>query len=134
MAASLTGVATLIAVLAPAPLPVAALLVGLEGVGLVASGVADVVVALRGARAAYAVPGAVLFVAFGLGLLAAAWGLRRRRRWARAPALVAQLLALPVGLSLVQSGRTPLGVVLLVAAGLALGLLVSPGLGRELDG
>jgi hypothetical protein len=120
-------------VLAPAPLRVAALLVALEGVVLVGSGVADALSALRGARVAYAVPGAVLFVVFGLGLVGAAWGLVRRRRWARAPAVVAQLLALPVGLSLARSGRTVLGVAVLVVAGVALGLVLSPAVGRELD-
>ncbi|MGE5763142.1 MAG: hypothetical protein ACM3ZF_04430 [Mycobacterium leprae] len=120
--------------LVPAPRRVAALLIGLEGAVLVGAGVADALSALRGARVEYAVPGAVLFVAFGLGLVAAAGGLLRRRRWARAPAVVAQLLALPVGFSLTQSGRTPVGVAVLVVAGLALGLVLSPAVGRELGG
>lgn len=43
----------------------------------------------------------VLFLFFGLGLLWVAWGMWRARRWSRAPAVLAQLIALVVGVPLV---------------------------------
>jgi hypothetical protein len=71
--------------------------------------------------AARAVMAALLTLVAGLGLLMVARGLRRARRWARAPALVTQLLALPVAWGLVQGGRWYVGVPLI---GWALGVLV----------
>jgi hypothetical protein len=68
-----------------------------------------------------AVMAALLTLLAGLGLLAVARGLHRRRRWARAPALVTQLIVLPVGVGLVQGGRWYVGVPLI---GWALGVLV----------
>lgn len=52
----------------------------------------------------------------GVGLLFVSRGLGRRRRWSRAPALVTQLLLLPVAWDLAHSERWYLGVLLLVAA------------------
>ena len=68
-----------------------------------------------------AVMAALLTLLAGLGLLAVARGLHRRRRWGRAPAQVTQLLALPVGAGLVDGGRWYVGVPLI---GWALGVLV----------
>src|SRR5262245_30498105 len=51
-----------------------------------------------------------------LGLLA--WGLSRRRTWARGPAVVLQFLALPIGYSMATSGLGWQGV-LLIVVGLA---------------
>lgn len=82
---------------------------------------------------------ATAWVAVALGMLAAAGlllvarGLARRRRWARSPALVTQLLLLPVGVSLLQSGRLALGGALLTVALAGVVLLLSPPAQRLLD-
>ena len=82
----------------------AALLVGAEGVALVLLGVGYGLAGVLGdpfdrtatlLEAAFAVLGGVL-------VLLVARGLARRRGWSRSPALVLQLLALPVGVGLVQ--------------------------------
>lgn len=46
----------------------------------------------------------LIFAVFGAGLLLVARGWWRIRRWARAPFLLVQLLALVVGVPLVQAG------------------------------
>lgn len=61
------------------------------------------------ALAAFTAIGGVAMVLVGIALL-------RRRRWARAPAVVTQVLALPVGVSLAQSGQVAIGVSVLVIA------------------
>lgn len=55
-------------------------------------------------------------MAGALGLLA--WALGRRHGWARGPAVVLQLLILPIGYSMMTSGMAWLGVPV-IAAGLA---------------
>jgi hypothetical protein len=73
--------------------------------------------------------GLALFGA-GLGLLAAAGlviagrALGRRRRPAYSPTLLAQLLAIPVGIGLIQGDKYVAAVCVLVPAVAALGLLV----------
>jgi fatty acid desaturase len=59
--------------------------------------------------------------AIGLGLVGR--GLYRRRRWARAPALVTNLLVLPVAFDLTRGGRWYVGVPLLLLAVVVLVLL-----------
>jgi hypothetical protein len=118
----------------PWPLVVVAALVGAEAALLAGSGAVELVGAVAG-EPADALDAAVLG---GLALLAAsalalvARGLFRRRRWGRAPALLTQLLALPVAWGAVES-RPLLGVPLLLAA-LATGvLLLSPTVGAALQ-
>ncbi len=53
-------------------------------------GIADV----SGARIGVGLGVGTLLIAYGFGLLFATWQLRRGRRWARAPILVAQLIQL----------------------------------------
>jgi hypothetical protein len=107
----------------PTPLVVLAALVAAQGVGLAGLAVFFVVelVVSTPLSVPRAVMAALLTLVAGLGLLAVARGLHRRRRWARAPALVTQLLALPVGAGLVQGGRWYVGVPLI---GWALGVLI----------
>lgn len=87
----------------------------LEGVGLVVLGVVYAVAGLLGEpedRLGSEL-GAVLAVVVGLALLLVARGLDRRRLWARSPAVVVQLFALPVGYSLAQAGVWVAAVVVL---------------------
>ena len=59
--------------------------------------------------------GGVTVLALAVMPLAAAYGLWRARRWSRGPALIIQLMALPVAWSMVQAGGA------VIAAGTALG-------------
>jgi hypothetical protein len=68
----------------------------------------------------------VLAAMGGAGLALCAWGLRRRRRWSRSPALVWQLLMIPVGWYQMQGGLRWLGVPLVAVSALAAILLVLP--------
>jgi hypothetical protein len=109
----------------PVTLLAAASLVALEALGLLAAavffvvelGVADADDRVRASVAAVL----TLLGAVGLGLVAR--GLYRRRRWARAPALVTNLLVLPVAFDLTRGGRWYVGVPLLLLAAAVLVLL-----------
>ena len=109
----------------PVTLLAAAALVALEAVGLLAAavffvvelGVADADDRVRASVAAVL----TLLGAVGLGLVAR--GLFRRRRWARAPALVTNLLVLPVAFDLTRGGRWYVGAPLLLLAAVVLVLL-----------
>ncbi|TNY38471.1 hypothetical protein [Thermomonospora catenispora] len=72
---------------------------------------------------AWAVTGMALLG--GFCMLAVARGLLKAERWSRAPAVLTQLFALPVGWSLLQSDQLVYGVPLLTAAVLALVLVLS---------
>lgn len=81
-------------------------------------------------------PSALLVTAFAVGGAIALWALgsalARRRAGARAPAIVLQLMLLPVGWYMIQGGLAWLGVVL-IALGLSVcALLVSPPATRAL--
>ena len=86
------------------PVACAALLVGLEGLALVLLGAVDGVAGAVGSpfdRTATLLE-AGLAVLLGAGVLLVARGLWRVQGWSRSPAIVVQLLALPVGIGLVQ--------------------------------
>ncbi|GAA5151040.1 hypothetical protein GCM10023321_17400 [Pseudonocardia eucalypti] len=68
-----------------------------------------------------------MFALCGAALLWVAVGLLRGLFWARTPAIVTQLLLLPVAYTLlVPSGQVPLGAATAVVVLAALGLLMSP--------
>lgn len=91
---------------------VAAVIAALEGVGLIGYALLDVVVALReglsGPSAVSNLPGFVLqvliFMILGAGMLAIARGWWLRSRSARSPFVLAQLLALVVGIPIIGTG------------------------------
>lgn len=121
----------------PAPtLRAAAWVVAAEGVALLAVGVGYVGYYLAGHRPADA---AILWwvVAFalaaGAGLALVGRSLARRGRWARSPAVLAQIFCLPVTWSLLTSGHVIGGIALGVVAVGALILLLAPATGAELD-
>jgi hypothetical protein len=102
-------------------------LVGAEG--LVAVGFAVYLVARVGAgtlglRAILGEAGMYLII--GAAVIAVGLGLVRGRFWSRTPAIVVQILLLPVGYSLlVPSHQTVLGAVVAVVVLATLGLLLS---------
>ncbi|MCZ4095894.1 MULTISPECIES: hypothetical protein [Streptomyces] len=108
----------------PRRLTAAAGLAALEGLALAACGLVLLVLALTGHsdNVRNAVVGALTVLALGAIPLAAAYGLLHARRWSRGPALIIQLLALPVAWTLVH------GAAALVAAGVALALMALAGL------
>jgi hypothetical protein len=69
-----------------------------------------------------AVPAGLLVLVLAAIPLGAAHGLRKARKWSRGPALIMQLIALPMAWTMLHSGGPA------VAAGIVLGLLAILGL------
>ncbi|MFD6324116.1 hypothetical protein ACFWOL_14900 [Streptomyces sp. NPDC058442] len=120
----------------PHRLTYAAGLTGLEGLGLLAGGVWMLVRGLTGQPddRQQAVTGGLTLVLLALLPLLAARGLLGRKGWSRGPAVITQLLALPVAYNLLQSDSVaiPAGIVLAVVAVTALVLLLNPETTRAL--
>lgn len=114
----------------PARLTAAAALTAIEGLALAGLGIYMLVVGLAGEpdSVQQAVTGGLTVVALAVLPLAAARGLLLRRRWSRGPALITQIVALPVSWTLINGGGALIaaGVALVVAALVCLGLLVNP--------
>jgi hypothetical protein len=120
----------------PARLTVAAALAGLEGLVLVAGGLWMLVLGLTGSPddRVQAVTGGITLVVLALLPLLAARGLLLRRSWSRGPAVITQIMALPVAYSLLQADSIaiPGGIALAVVAVAALVLLLNPATTRAL--
>lgn len=115
----------------PARLGAAAALVAVEGLALVAVGLSMLVLGLLGSpdRPEQAEMGGLTLLALAALPLLAANGLRLRRSWARGPAVITQLLALPVAYTLMTTEGAwsiPAGIVLGVVAVVSLVLLLNP--------
>jgi len=120
-----------------------ALVSGLEGLALLGYALFDVIqgmtVGITGPAGVSSVTALtlqiVIFFAFGLGLLVVGRGWWQARRWARAPFVLAQLIALVVGVPLAQaaetSSRIP-GIVISLVAALGLVLVFLPRTTRAL--
>lgn len=102
----------------------------LEGAALVIGGVYMVVMGLLGRPDSpqQAEMGGLTVIALGLIPLFAARGLLQRRSWSRGPALITQIIALPVAWTLLRSHGIliPAGIVLAVVALTALFQLARP--------
>jgi hypothetical protein len=131
----------------PPRLTCAAALVGLEGLALLVGGAWMLVLGVTGDPddRQQAVTGGVTLMLISLLPLLAARGLLARRSWSRGPAVVTQLMALPVAYNLLRADSVaiPAGIALAVVAVAALVLLVNPettqalgirGPGRAQDG
>lgn len=109
-----------------------ALLLLLEGLGLLALGGVYAVVTVRqdagDRRAALLAAAAAALAGAVLALLARAAD--RGRGWARSPAVVLNLVALPVGLSVLDAGQWAAGFPVLLLAGSVLYLFATPQLRR----
>ncbi|MGW0864249.1 MULTISPECIES: hypothetical protein [Streptomyces] len=120
----------------PRRLTYAALLAALEGLALVVGGVWILVLGLTGHPddRQQAVTGGITLVVLALLPLLAARGLLALRSWSRGPAVITQLLALPVAYNLLQadSMAIPAGIALAVVAVTSLVLLVNPETTRAL--
>jgi hypothetical protein len=113
----------------PRRLTYAALLAALEGLALVAGGAWMLVEGLAGDPddRRSAVTGGVTLIVLALLPLLAARGLFARRSWSRGPAVITQIMALPVAYNLLQADSVaiPAGIVLAVVAVTGLVLLVN---------
>ncbi|GHH81736.1 hypothetical protein GCM10018793_39820 [Streptomyces sulfonofaciens] len=120
----------------PGRLTAAAALAGLEGLALVAAGVYLLVMGVAGEPDGrqQAVTAGITLAVLALLPLFAARGLLKRRRWSRGPAVITQILALPVAWNLLKADSLliPGGIVLGVVAVVALALLVNPATTRAL--
>lgn len=115
--------------LLPAPLRTVVVLLAVEAVGVLVGGIyvalaplwnrVDTNLALTEGEAA-------LIVATGVLLGFIARGMATLRRWARSPTVLTQLLALPVGVSLLQVGLTAYGAVVVAVPAVVLLLLLGP--------
>lgn len=110
------------------PLRVAVWLLGAETVALaVLVGVlayADLTATAQSARGAVA---STMFAAALTAVLATLTvALHRRRRWARGPAIVLQLLLLPIGFTMVTGGAAWLGVPVLICGVAGAASLLAP--------
>jgi hypothetical protein len=120
----------------PGRLTAAAALAALEGLALVAGGGYMLVLGLAGDPddRQQAVTGGVTLIVLALLPLLAARGLLLRRGWSRGPAVITQIMALPVAYNLLQADSIaiPGGIALAVVAIAALVLLVNPATTRAL--
>ncbi|MFD7163270.1 MULTISPECIES: hypothetical protein [Streptomyces] len=115
----------------PGRLTAAAALSALEGLALVAGGLYMLVMGLTGKpdRPTQAETGGLTLVVLGLIPLIAARGLLRRRSWSRGPAMITQIMALPVAWMFLNSDGAPwipAGIALAAVAVTGLVLLVNP--------
>ncbi|MEV3928098.1 hypothetical protein [Streptomyces sp. NPDC049944] len=114
----------------PARIAALAALNALEGAALAVGGIYMLAVGLFGSPDSIqqAEMGGLTLVALGLIPLFAARGLLRRRSWSRGPALITQLMALPVAWTLLraQGALIPAGIVLAAVAVTALVLVLNP--------
>ncbi|MER7924949.1 MULTISPECIES: hypothetical protein [unclassified Streptomyces] len=114
----------------PRRLTYAAVLVAVEGLALAVAGVWMLVLGLTGEPddRQQAVTGGVTLVVLALLPLLAARGLLLLRGWSRGPAVITQVMALPVAYNLLRADSVaiPAGIVLAVLAIGALVLLVNP--------
>lgn len=115
----------------PGRITAAAAVVAAQGVVVAGLGVTMLVMLLTGSRAddtVQALTGAVTVLALAVLPLAAARGLWLRRRWSRGPAVIVQLMALPVGWQMAQNGGVWLaaGAAIALTALAVLGSLMSP--------
>lgn len=118
---------------APAPLLVAAALVGVEGLLLVGYGGLELASLSRG-RLTMGATTAAFFLAYGAGLVACAWALRGGRSWARGPVILAQLIQLGLAWNLRQDPTSLLAVGLAVVALVVVVGLLHPASIRALEG
>ncbi|MZD05457.1 hypothetical protein GTW43_10230 [Streptomyces sp. SID5785] len=114
----------------PGRLTAAAALAGVEGAALLVGGAYLLVGGLTGDpdNPEQAMTGGITLIVLALLPLLAARGLLALKSWSRGPAIITQIMALPVAYTLGQSGGAtlPVGIVLAVVAVSALVLLVNP--------
>jgi hypothetical protein len=99
----------------PAPLVVAASLVGVEGGLLLLLSVLELG-SLSSGRVAMGVTTTAFFVVYGVALVFCAWAVSRGQSWARSPIVLTQLIQLGVAWSFRGGSTTLVAIVLAVVA------------------
>ena len=119
----------------PSALQVVAALVLLQAASLVGIAVFYVVelAVATATDVTRALVSAGLALLAGLGVLQVGRSLLQARRWARSPALVTNLILVPVSVGLLQGGRWLVGVPLLAAAAIVVILLFSSSVNATLE-
>lgn len=119
----------------PITLSAAAAIEAVEGAAVLAVGLFVGIEAIIGSPndLASAVVLALMAVAAGVGIIVVGRGLWQARRWARAPALLTQIFAVIAAISMIQSRRQVVGVVLIALAIAGAATLLSPPSTRALD-
>jgi hypothetical protein len=117
----------------PVTLRVAAVMVAVEGVALVGVSLsyAGFIVVGEPHNRGLALFGAAIGVLFGGTLIAAARGLAQRKRAAYSPTLLIELLAVPVGIGLIQGKQQLIATAVLVPSVVVLALLLGTPGGRS---
>jgi len=116
---------------------------GIEGIGLLGYALFDAVEGIRvgatGPAAVSSVPALILQIAilgaFGAGLVLVGTGWLRTRRWARAPFVLAQLIALVIGAPLVTATgevERVAGILIITLAAIGIVLVFTPAVTRSL--
>jgi hypothetical protein len=118
------------------PLLVAVVATGVEALGLAASAIGLSVYKLSGHRPfdsgdLWAVVGMAAVGAIGLGFVVR--GLARARRWARSPAVLTQLIVLPIGVTTTLHGGELVGIPLAVCGLVGLVGLLAPSTTQRLN-
>jgi len=109
----------------PAPLVVAASLVGIEGLLLLGYAVLELA-SISADRVAVALTTAVFFAAYAALLLACARAVLRGRSWARSPIVLTQLIQLGLAWSFRDGSTLVVAIVLAVAALVVLAGMLNP--------
>jgi hypothetical protein len=119
----------------PITLSSAAAIEAAQGVAVLAVGLFVGIEAIIGSPndLASAVVLALMAVAAGIGIIAVGRGLWQVRRWARAPAVLTQIFAVIAAISMIQSRRQVVGVILIALALAGAVTLLSPPSTRALD-
>ena len=120
----------------PVTLTAAAAVEALEGLAMLAAGFYIGVETVAGSPndRVSAIVLAIMAIGAGVAIVAVGRGLWQRRRWGRAPALLTQIFAVILGVSLIQGGRQVPGGVLVALAAVGVVALFSPPSMRALDG
>jgi len=109
----------------PAPLAAAAALTAVQGLVTTLLGIAEMF-SVSGDRVVMGVTTALFFVAYGVGLVVCAWGMRRRLPWARGPVLFAELVWLLIAWSFRGGDTLVIAIAVAVSAVLVLAGLLHP--------
>lgn len=113
-------------------LNVAAAVVALESAAYIVVALLDFADS-SGGRRGFGLGAGLLLIAYGIGLLIAAWAVRQGRRWARAPLIVAQLIQLLLA-SDARDGAAWVTPAMAASALVVLGCLLAPPVTRALTG
>ena len=109
----------------PAPLVAAAGLTLIQGLFTLVFGITEAL-SLDSDRLVMGVTTGAFFLLYGVGLVACAWGMRRRRQWSRGPVLLAQLIWLGLAWNFRTGDTLPVAIVLAVLAVIVLAGLLHP--------